>query len=135
VIRWGESKCLAAGPRYDRAPLTRESGARADENSETRAKGLRTIVDVMETSRPPRRNRGGRPRKVAVPDVAPEDLDPVLVLKMIAGSSSVPPAVRAAACRTLLMASRTDGEDAAEPEAISAKVLNARTMQILRRAN
>jgi hypothetical protein len=88
----------------------------------------------METPRSPRRNRGGRPRKVTVPDVAPDDLDPVLVLKMIAGSSAVPPAVRAAACRTLLLASRADG-DAAEPEAVSAKLLNARTLQILRRAN
>jgi hypothetical protein len=85
----------------------------------------------MET---PRRNRGGRPRKVAVPDVAPDDLDPVLVLKMIAGSSAVPPAVRAAACRTLLLASRTDA-DASEPEAVSAKLLNAKTLEILRRAN
>jgi hypothetical protein len=99
-----------------------------------RLKGLRTIVDVMETPRAPRRNRGGRPRKGTVPDIAPEDLDPVLVLKMIAGSSAVPPAVRAAACRTLLLAPKADG-NAAEPEAISAKVLNARTMQILRRAN
>jgi hypothetical protein len=88
----------------------------------------------METPRPPRRNRGGRPRKVTVPDVAPEDLDPVFVLKMIAGSSAVPPAVRAAACRTLLLASRTDG-DAAEPGSVSAKQLNARTLQILRRVN
>jgi hypothetical protein len=122
--------------------LTRESGARAGENSETpptagkpvRAKRLRTIVDVMETSRPPRRNPGGRPRKVRVPDVAPEDLDPVLVLKMIAGCSAVPAAVRASACRTLLLASKAD-VGAAEPEAVSAKLLNARTMQILRRAN
>jgi hypothetical protein len=98
------------------------------------AKGLRAIVDVMETPRNPRRNPGGRPRKVRVPDVAPDDLDPVLVLKMIAGCSAVPPAVRAAACRTLLMATRTDA-GAAEPEAISAKLLNARTLQILRRAN
>jgi hypothetical protein len=98
------------------------------------AKGLRTIVDVMETPRSPRRNRGGRPRKVAVPDVAPDDLDPVVVLKMIAGSSAVPPAVRVAACRTLLLASRADG-GADEPEAVSAKLLNARTLQILRRAN
>jgi hypothetical protein len=88
----------------------------------------------METSRPPRRNPGGRPRKVAVPDVPPDDLDPIVVLKMIAGSSAVPPAVRASACRTLLLASRADG-GAAEPEAISAKLLNARTLQILRRAN
>jgi hypothetical protein len=88
----------------------------------------------METPRPPHRNRGGRPRKITVPDVAPEDLDPVLVLKMIAGSSAVPPAVRVAACRTLLLASRADG-GAAEPEAVSAKLLNARTLQILRRAN
>jgi hypothetical protein len=99
-----------------------------------RAKRLRTIVDVMETSRPPRRNPGGRPRKVRVPDVAPEDLDPVLVLKMIAGCSAVPAAVRASACRTLLLASKAD-VGAAEPEAVSAKLLNARTMQILRRAN
>src|SRR5262245_7990188 len=80
------------------------------------AKGLRTIVDVMETPRSPRRNRGGRPRKVAVPDVAPDDLDPVVVLKMIAGSSAVPPAVRAAACRTLILAARGDA-GVAEPEA------------------
>jgi hypothetical protein len=85
----------------------------------------------MET---PRRNRGGRPRKVTVHDVAPDDLDPVLVLKMIAGSSAVPPAVRAAACRTLLLASRTDA-GASEPEAVSAKLLNAKTLEILRRAN
>jgi hypothetical protein len=98
------------------------------------AKGLRAIVDVMETAQPPRRKSGGRPRKVTVPDVAPDDLDPVFVLKMIAGSSAVPPAVRAAACRTLLLASRADG-DAAEHEAASAKLLNARTLQILRRAN
>jgi len=91
------------------------------------------MVDVMETALPPRR-KPGRPRKVAVPDVAPEDLDPILVLKMIAGSSAVPPAVRAAACRTLLLASRADG-GAAEPEAVSAKLLNARTLQILRRVN
>jgi hypothetical protein len=98
------------------------------------AKGLQTIVDVMETPRPPRRNPGGRPRKPRVPDVAPDDLDPVLVLKMIAGSSAVPPAVRASACRTLLLASRADGGPA-ESEALSAKLLNARTLQILRRAN
>jgi hypothetical protein len=98
-----------------------------------RAKGLRAMVDVMETAQTPRR-KPGRPRKVAVPDVAPDDLDPVLVLKMIAGSSAVPPAVRAAACRTLLLTSRADG-GAAEPEAVSAKLLNARTLQILRRAN
>ena len=97
-------------------------------------KGLRTIVDVMETPHPPRRNPGGRPRKVTVPDVAPDDLDPIVVLKMIAGSSAVPPAVRAAACRTLLLAARTDG-GAAEPEAVSANLLNARTLQILRRVN
>jgi len=53
---------------------------------------------------------------------------------MIAGSSAVPPAVRAAACRTLLLAARTDG-GAAEPEAVSANLLNARTLQILRRVN
>src|SRR5262245_4978223 len=98
------------------------------------AKGLRTIVDVMETPRNPRRNRGGRPRKVTVPDVAPEDLDPIHVLRLIAGSSAVPPAVRAAACRTLLLASRGD-TGAGEPEAVSAKLLNARTLAILRRAN
>ena len=98
------------------------------------AKGLRTMVDVMETPRSPRRNRGGRPRKVTVPDVSPDDLDPVVVLKMIAGSSAVPPAVRAAACRTLILASRGDA-GAAEPEAASAKLLNARTLEILRRAN
>ena len=98
------------------------------------AKGLQTIVDVMETPRPPRRNRGGRPRKVTVPDVAPADLDPVVVLKMIAGCSAVSPAVRASACRTLLLASRGDA-GTAEPEAVSTKLLNARTLQILRRAN
>ena len=92
------------------------------------------MVDVMETPRSPRRNRGGRPRKVTVPDVSPDDLDPVVVLKMIAGSSAVPPAVRAAACRTLILASRGDA-GAAEPEAASAKLLNARTLEILRRAN
>jgi hypothetical protein len=85
----------------------------------------------MET---PRRNRGGRPRKVTVPDVAPDDLDPIAVLKMIAGSSAVPPAVRAAACRTLILASRVDAT-AAEAEAASVKLLNARTLDILRRAN
>jgi hypothetical protein len=98
------------------------------------AKGLQAIVDAMKNPRPPHRNPGGRPRKVAVPDVALDDLDPILILKMIAGSSAVPPAVRAAACRTLLMASRTDA-GAAEPEAVSAKLLNARTLQILRRVN
>ena len=89
---------------------------------------------MMKTPRNPRRNPGGRPRKVTVPDVAPDDLDPIVVLKMIAGSSAVPPAVRAAACRTLLLAARTDG-GAAEPEAVSANLLNARTLQILRRVN
>jgi hypothetical protein len=88
----------------------------------------------METSRPPRRNPGGRPRKVAVPDVAPENLDPIIILKMIAGSSAVSPAVRVAACRALLLASRADG-DAAEPGSVSAKQLNARTLQLLRRVN
>jgi hypothetical protein len=99
-----------------------------------RAKGLRPIVDVMENPPPPRRNPGGRPRKITVPDVAPDDLDPILVLKMIAGSSAVSPAVRASACRTLLLASKADG-GAAEPEAVSAKLLNAKTLQVLRRAN
>jgi hypothetical protein len=69
-----------------------------------------------------------------VPDVAPDDLDPILVLKMIAGSSAVPPAVRAAACRTLLLAARGDA-GTGEPEPVSAKLLNARTLDILRRAN
>jgi hypothetical protein len=96
-----------------------------------RAKGLRGMVDVMETPRSPRRNRGGRPRKVTVPDVAPEDLDPVLVLKMIAGSSAVPPAVRAAACRTLLLASKADG--GAAELGRSADALTSRALQILRR--
>ena len=85
----------------------------------------------MET---PRRNRGARPRKVTVPDVSPDDLDPVVVLKMIAGSSAVPPAVRAAACRTLILASRGD-VGVAEPETASAKLLNAKTLEILRRVN
>jgi len=98
------------------------------------AKGLPVIVEAMKTPLNPRRNRGGRPRKVTVPDVAPDDLDPVLVLKMIAGCSAVSPAVRASACRTLLLASRDDGGDD-EREAVSAKLLNARTLQILRRAN
>jgi hypothetical protein len=66
-----------------------------------------------------------------VPDVAPDDLDPVLVLKMIAGSSAVPPAVRAAACRTLLLASRAD-VGAAEPRP-SADALTSRALQILQR--
>jgi hypothetical protein len=129
-------------PNYQRPSGTQRFSARAEKFQKPRhvaekpmqAKGLRTIVDVMETPRPPRRNPGGRPRKVTVPDVAPDDLDPVLVLKMIAGCSAVPPAVRAAACRTLLLVSRADG-GAAEPEAVSAKLLNARTLQILRRAN
>jgi hypothetical protein len=134
---------LAMGsPQYPPAPSRRQH-ARAQRKFQkprhaaekpVQAKGLRTIVDAMETPRPPRRNPGGRPRKVTVPDVAPDDLDPVLVLKMIAGSSAVPPAVRAAACRTLLLASRAD-VGAAESEAVSAKLLNARTLQILRRAN
>jgi hypothetical protein len=95
---------------------------------------LRVIVDVMKTLRPPRQNPGGRPRKAVLPDVPPENLDPVFVLKLIAGCSAVSPAVRASACRTLLLASKADG-DAAEPEAVSAKLLNAKTLQILRRAN
>jgi len=119
-----------------------ESGARAEQFQKThhaaenpvRAKGLRAIVHVMKTAQPPRRNRGGRPRKVTVPDVAPDDLDPVLVLKMIAGCSAVSPAVRASACRTLLLASR-GAAGTAEPEAVSTKLLNARTLDILRRAN
>jgi hypothetical protein len=53
---------------------------------------------------------------------------------MIAGCSAVSPAVRASACRTLLLASKADG-GAAEPEAVSAKLLNAKTLQVLRRAN
>ena len=69
-----------------------------------------------------------------MPDVAPADLDPVVVLKMIAGCSAVSPAVRASACRTLLLASRGDA-GTAEPEAVSTKLLNARTLQIPRRAN
>jgi hypothetical protein len=88
----------------------------------------------MKTPRPPRRNPGGRPRKAVLPDVATEDLDPIVVLKMIAGCSAVSPAVRASACRTLLLASKADG-GTAEPEAVSAKLLNAKTLQILRRAN
>jgi hypothetical protein len=86
------------------------------------------MVDVMETAHP--RRKPGRPRKVTVPDVAPDDLDPVLVLKMIAGSSAVPPAVRAAACRTLL-AFRTD-VGAAELRS-SADALTSRALQILQR--
>jgi hypothetical protein len=95
-----------------------------------RAKGLQAIVDVMKTPRNPRRNPGGRPRKARVPDVAPENLDPLFVLKLIAGNSSVPPAVRAAACRTLL-AFRTD-VDAAELQP-SADALTSRALQILQR--
>ena len=95
-----------------------------------RANGLQAIVDVMKTPRNPRRNPGGRPRKASVPDVAPENLDPLFVLKLIAGNSSVPPAVRAAACRTLL-AFRTD-VDAAELEP-SADALTSRALQILQR--
>jgi len=69
-----------------------------------------------------------------VPDVAPDDLDPVVVLKMIAGNSAVPPAVRVTACRALILASRGDA-GAAEPEAVSTKLLNAKTLEILRRVN
>jgi hypothetical protein len=95
-------------------------------------KGLRTIVDVMETPGPPRRNRGGRPRKVTVPDVAPDDLDPIVVLRMIAGSSAVPPAVRAAACRTLLLLTPRTDAGAAEPRP-PADALTSRALQILQR--
>jgi hypothetical protein len=94
------------------------------------AKGLRAMVDMMKTTRIPRRNPGGRPRKVTVPDVAPDDLDPILVLKMIAGCSGVPPAVRVAACRAL-MAPRTDA-GAAEPRP-PADALTSRALQILQR--
>ena len=69
-----------------------------------------------------------------MPDIAPNDLDPVVVLRMIAGSSAVPPAVRVAACRALILASRADA-GAAEPEAVSTKLLNAKTLEILRRVN